>query len=264
METAMACQACGGAAVSLMGCNPCGGWEVLTSRVATVYDNSAHGEDHSLVRALGDHLLLDAIMDGVTRRGGGQAARLVGDALATAPLTSADDVVSALAETNHRLYQMGLGRFLLTTVSTALCRDSTLSVVGVGDSPVFLIRSNTLHQLSNSVRGVFLGGRTPLVDLYRTEVTIEPGDRLILATDGVTDNITNRKLVDIVDSSASPDEAAEQLRRVMVTRFAEGQPPGPLRERVRYDDWTAIIRFFSIAGNEGSPESPGGAAAKVR
>jgi serine/threonine protein phosphatase PrpC len=209
-------------------------------------------------------LLLDAVMDGVTRRGGGQAARLLVDALATAPLTSADDVVTALEEMNHRLYQMGLGRFLLTTVSTALCRDSKLSVVGIGDSPVFLIRSKALQQLSHPVRGVFLGGRTPLVDLYRTEVTIEPDDRLILATDGVTDNITNRELVDIVNSSASPDAAAEQLRRVMVTRFAQSQPPEPLRERVRYDDWTAIIRFFSMAGDEGSPESPGGAAAKVR
>lgn len=227
---------------------PSGGAGVLTSTVATLHDNSAHGEDNYLVRALGDHAFLDAVMDGVSRRGGGQASRLLVDALAAAPLTSADDVVAVLEEANHQLYQMGWGRFLLTTVAAALCLDGKLSVVGAGDSPVFLIRSDSCQQLSNDVPGVFIGARKQLVNLYRAEVTIEPGDRLVLATDGVTDNVTRSELVEIVRHTASPQEAAEQLSTIMTTRYAGGRLPEPLGGSFRDDDRTAIFRFFSAAG----------------
>jgi serine/threonine protein phosphatase PrpC len=221
---------------------------VLTSRVATLQDNSAHGEDHYLVRAMGKHALLDAIMDGVTRRGGRQATQLLVDALAVAALTSAGDMVAVLEQVNQQLYQIGGGRFLLTTVSAALCLDGKLSVVGVGDSSAFLIRSDTFQQLCSPMRGVFLGAGAQLQGLYRTEMTIEPGDRLVLATDGLTDNVTSSELVDIVRHTASPDEAAGQLSTIMATRSAGGRPPASLGGRFRYDDWTAIIRFFGAPG----------------
>jgi serine/threonine protein phosphatase PrpC len=232
--------------------------------VVTLHDNSAHGEDNYLVRALGDHVLLDAVMDGVTRRGGGRATRLLVDALTVAPLTSVDDLVAALEEVNQHLYQIGGGRFLLTTVSAALCSDDKLSFVGVGDSPIFLIRANAFQQLSSPVRGVFLGACAQLVNLYRAEVTVEAGDRLVLVTDGVTDNIMSSELVEIVRSTTSPDEAAEQLRTIMAARSAGGRLPAPLRRRFRYDDWTAIVRFFSTPGHEGLPESPGRTDMSVR
>ncbi len=231
----------------MIGCIPLGGSAVLISTVAIRQDNSAHGEDNYLVRAMDGHASLDAIMDGVTRRGGRQATRLLLDALALAPLLSAGDTVAVLEKVNHQLYQIGGGRFLLTTVSTALCLDGKLSIVGVGDSSAFVIRSDTSQQLYSPMRGVFLGARAQLMGLYRAEVTIEPGDRLVLTTDGVTDNITSSELVEIVRRTASPDEAAEQLSTIMARRAAEEWTPTPLRGRFRDDDWTAIVRFFSAA-----------------
>jgi serine/threonine protein phosphatase PrpC len=235
---------------------------VLTSRVATLQDNSAHGEDGYLVRALSEHTLLDAVMDGVTRRGGAQATRLLVDALAAATLTSAQDLVAVLEQVNHQLYQIGAGRFLLTTISAALCLDGKLSVVGVGDSRVFLIRSDTFRQFYSPMRGVFLGARAQLPELYRAEVTIEPGDRLLLVTDGVTDNIPSGELADIVLSATSPQEAAEQISTIMAIRSAGGPLSTPLQGGFRHDDWTAILRFFSAAGHEGPPKDLGRTDAK--
>ncbi len=192
---------------------------MLTSRVATLQDNSAHGEDNFLIRELGDHAFLDAIMDGVTRRAGKRAARLVVDALAAARLISAGDLIAVLEKLNQQLHDIGGGGFLLTTVSTALYLDGKLTVTGVGDSSAFLVRSNAFQQLYTARRGVFLGAAAQLQGLYRIEMAIEPGDRLVLATDGITDNITSSELAEVIRHSASPDEAAGQLRTIMVTRL---------------------------------------------
>jgi serine/threonine protein phosphatase PrpC len=225
---------------------------VLSSTVATLHNNSAHGEDHYLMRALGDHAVLDAVMDGVTRRGGGQASRRLADNLAAAPLTSADDVVAVLEEVNRQLYQTGGGQFLLTTVAAALCMCEKLFIVGAGDSSVLLVRSESRQQLYQGIRGGFIGARKQLVDLYRAEVTIEPGDRVVLATDGVTDNVTACELVEIMRRAVWPDEAAGQLHSLLTTRQAEGRLPGPLGGRFRDDDWTAIVRFFEATSTRAS------------
>ena len=237
---------------------------MLTSGVAIVQDNSAHGEDNYLVRTIGEQAFLDAIMDGVTRRGGKQATQWVVDALAAATLTSAGDLVAVLEQVNLQLYERGGGGFLLTTVSVALCLHGKLSVAGVGDSSAFLIRSGTFQQLCSPIRGVLLGAAARLQGLYRTETTIAPGDRLLLATDGITDNVTSRELVEIVRHSASPDEAAGRLKAVMATRSAGNRLPASAAGRFRSDDWTALVRFFSAPRQEAPCKNPGGADIEAR
>jgi serine/threonine protein phosphatase PrpC len=229
--------------------------DVVISWVATLRDNSAHGEDNYLIRAVGEHGALDAIMDGVTRRGGRQATQLVVEALSVARLTSTGDLVAVLEKVNQQLYDIGGGSLLLTTVAAALSMDDKLSVAGVGDSSAFLIRTNTFQQLYSSRHGVFLGSHAQLQGFYCTEMTIESGERLVLATDGITDNMTSSELVEVVRHSASPEEAVAQLRTIMVTRSARARSAAaPLRGRFRPDDWSAIVRFFETTGQEDSPE----------
>ena len=227
---------------------------MFTSGVATLQDNSAHGEDRYLVRDLDGHARLDAVMDGVTGRRGGQASAAVADALAAVRLTCPEDLVAVLEEVNRRLYQVGRGRFLLTTVSAALSLGGRLYVVGTGDSPVLRVRSDSFDQLSSRMGDLLpagvartIGASHQLVHLYRAEVALEPGDRLLLATDGVTDNVASCELVEIIRSGASPDDAAAQLKTIMTARQAEGRLPAPLRRGFRRDDWTAIVRFFRAA-----------------
>jgi serine/threonine protein phosphatase PrpC len=225
---------------------------MLTSTVAILHDNTAHGEDNYFVRRLHDHATLDAIMDGVTGRGGREASQEVVNALAAAMPTSPEAIVAVLEELNQRFYQISLGRFLLTTASVALCLGNQLHVVSVGDSPVWLIRPDTMQLLSGDTRGFVhigiaraLGMQKTLRQLRRVDVEIVPGDRLVLATDGITDNMTQDELADMVRCAASPAAAMEQIQALMASRRAKGVLPEQLGGRFRNDDLTAILRFFS-------------------
>lgn len=225
---------------------------MLASSVAILLDNSVHGEDNYLTRDLGNNAFLDAVMDGVTGHGGKEASRSLMEALAEAPLKSAEDVVALLAETNDEFYQAGGGRFLLTTVSAALFLDGRLYVIGAGDSSVFLIAPHSVEQLSGRVGGFLhvgvaraIGAGPQLANLSRTEVDVPPGARLVLATDGLTDNLHIDELAAMVRRAASAGEAAAQINSVVTTRIKEGRVPEILGRRFRHDDRTAIFRFFS-------------------
>jgi protein phosphatase len=224
---------------------------MVTSTVATLHDNSIHGEDTFLIRDLGPNAFLDAVMDGVTGHGGEEASRSISEALASAKLASVEDMVAVLEEVNQEFFLAGGGRFLLTTVSAALFLDGRLYVVSAGDSPVFLIRSGAFHQLSGRVGGFLpVGaaravGAQELLQLTRTEAAIEPGDRLVLATDGVSDNLLAAELAEIVRTVAMPQEAVQRVNDMIEARLREGRMPGPQGGRLRHDDRTAIFRFFS-------------------
>ena len=227
---------------------------MLTSTVAMMQDNAAHGEDNYVIRQLDDYATLDAVMDGVTGRGGREASQEVANDLNAEPLTSPEAIVALLEDINQRFYQISLGRFLLTTASVALCLGERLHVVSVGDSPVWLIRPDEMQLLSSDARGFVhvgvsraLGIQKTLRQLRRSEVELAPGDRLVLATDGVTDNLTQDELGDLVRSAASPDEAVAQLQALIAARRAEGVLPAQLGSRFRNDDQTAIVRFFDTA-----------------
>ena len=224
---------------------------MLSSNVATFQDNSAHGEDAYLTRDLGDNNFLDAVMDGVTGHGGEEASQSVLEALSAAPLASPEDVVEVLDEVNQEFHQVGGGRFLLTTVSVALYLNGSLHVISAGDSPVYLINPDSHLQLSGRVGGFLhmgvaqaIGASAGLENLSRTEAEIKPGTRLVLATDGVSDNITIEELVEFVRNSASPEDAAQRVHGVVAARIEAGVLPEQLGRRFRHDDRTAIFRHF--------------------
>src|SRR5215813_6056142 len=178
---------------------------MLTTTVAILHDNTSHGEDHYVVRTLDDNAFLDAVMDGVTGRRGWEASQTLAEALTAAPLTSPADLLAVLEDVNDQLYRRGWGHFLLTTVAAALCLDNTLYTVGAGDSPIVLIRSETSQLLSSRASGFSplgparaIGISQHLGNLHRTEVTLVPGDRVVLATDGVMEIIPRDELVALV------------------------------------------------------------------
>jgi serine/threonine protein phosphatase PrpC len=221
---------------------------MITSTVAILHDNTGHGEDQYVVRTLDNNAFLDAVMDGVTGRRGWEASQIMAEALAAAPLTSPADLMAVLEDVNDQLYRRGWGRFLLTTLAAALFLDGTLYTMGAGDSPIVLIRSETSQLLSSRTSGFSplgparaIGVSQQLGNLHRTEVTIEPGDRVVLATDGVMDTVPRDELVEIVRGVASPDATVQQLHTLLTTRQAQAQARGETRR----DDWTAIVRFFS-------------------
>lgn len=224
---------------------------MVASTFATLQDNSSHGEDNLLSRDLGNGDFLDVVMDGVTGHGGAEASRELGEALAESQADSIDAIAKTINDVNEEFFGVGAGRFLLTTVSAALYRSGRLHVVAAGDSPVVIVTADSHERISGRLGGFLhvgvakaVGAAEVLGEMPRRDVDVKPGDRLVLATDGVTDNMDVEELADIVRNSASPDEAAGRIEEIIAGRLVEGRVPERLGVRFRRDDRTAIIRFF--------------------
>ncbi len=225
---------------------------MLASSVATLQDLSAHGDDNYLSRDLGNDSFLDVVMDGVTGHGGEEASRTLKEALAETTVNSIDDVEDTIKEINDEFFQVGGGRFLLTTVSAALFREGRLQVLGAGDSPLFLVGPDSVQQLAGRIGGFLhvgvaraVGAAAGLANLARADVEVAPGSRLVIATDGLTDNILIDELADLIRRASSPQEAAQEIEGRIVKYIEEGTLPARLGRRFRRDDRTAIFRFFA-------------------
>ncbi len=224
---------------------------MVASTFSTLIDNSAHGEDSLLTRDLGNGDFLDVVMDGVTGHGGADASRELAEALAACPADTIDDIASTISEVNDEFFGVGGGRFLLTTVSAALFRGGRLYVTAAGDSPIVMITPDSHERLCGRTGGFLhvgvakaIGAAESLAQMTQRDLTVQSGSRLVLATDGITDNMDIGELADIVRHSVTPDEATARIEEIIAGRLVEGRVPEKLGVRFRYDDRTLIIRFF--------------------
>ena len=224
---------------------------MLASTVTTMQDNSAHGEDSFVNKDLGNGEFLDVVMDGVTGHGGGQASTELKEALESGDLNNAEDIVRLLAEMNEDFYSVGAGRFLLTTVSAVLGRGDKIQIVSAGDSPVFLINKEGYQKLSGHAGGFLhvgvaraIGASEKMSEPAQVEITPSAGDRILLATDGITDNMTIEELAEVIRDASTPEQASATIEETIKERLQEGRVPETIGVRFRYDDRTGIIRFF--------------------
>ena len=220
------------------------------SNYTTFQDNTTHGEDSFLVRDLGGDNYLDVVLDGVTGHGGGEASRGVADALGDAPMNSVEDLLGVIEEQNSEFYQVGGGRFLLTTITAVLCLDGSTHVVHAGDSPFYLVKADSHQQISGRIGGLMRPGSTKVIgsteslDMNVVEVFPETGDRILLATDGVSDNLSAGELVEIIRAGKSPQEVIISIEDMIKERLEGGTVPHQMGGRYRHDDQTGIIRFL--------------------
>ena len=224
---------------------------MLASAVANFLDNSSHGEDSFLIRDLGGGQFLDAVMDGVTGHGGAEASQSLVEALTSAEITSPDDIVKILEELNDEFFQVGGGRFLLTTVSAALFLDGQMYILSAGDSPVYIMNGESVQQLTGRIGGFLhvgvakaVGAASNLSNLVKLDFAVEPGTRLVLATDGVSDNVQTAELAEMVQGASDPEAASHLVNSTIESRLEVGHIPEQLGRRFRHDDRTAIFRFF--------------------
>ena len=187
---------------------------------------------------------LFAIADGM---GGAQAGE-VASGLAAAVLEEATGeergearVAALIQEANRRVFQRsnedaatsGMG----TTMTVALVdnSDGTIAFGHVGDSRAYRIRGGALEQLTDDhslvgelVRSGRLSpeeaethpqrsvitralGTEPDVDIDTFTVDAEPDDIYLLCSDGLTDMISTREILSVVEASPDLDEAARHL-----------------------------------------------------
>ena len=223
---------------------------MITSSYHTFQDNSSHGEDSFLVKDLGNNVFLDVVLDGVTGHGGGEASQNVAQALSTATISSMDNVIEILSEMNSDFYQVGGGKYLLTTASIALYRENTIDILNAGDSPIYHITPDTHQRISSNLGGILRTGGTKLIGadselhISQKQLDLNPGDKVVVASDGVSDNVSLEELLNIVRSSQSPDQASETIKQLIDEHLELGLAPQITGSRYRHDDQTAIIRFF--------------------
>lgn len=184
---------------------------------------------------------LIAVADGMGGHlGGGTAAGMAVDALrGVGSTTDPTALLAALKEANRAIARAatddpdltGMG----TTATAALLEDGILYLVHVGDSRAYLIREGRIIQVtqdhsvvaemvrrgalsadaaeSHPARHVITRalGVDADIDIDALRVDLEPGDVVLLCTDGLSGPVTNDEMLGVVQASLTLEDAAEQL-----------------------------------------------------
>jgi serine/threonine protein phosphatase PrpC len=236
--------------------------ELPNGRAAAYHDNSCHGEDAYVSRELNHQVVLDAVLDGATGRGGGDASAYVASLLRAEALETVDGLTTLLEIANERLFQRGRGRFFLTTASVALKIGSQLHVVSIGDSPVFLVRDRDIVPLTPTASGRSFQGMTTVLGhrerlSYRvTSTDLRAGDRLVLASDGFIENIAPSELVALLEHASSPEAAVSALWQLLSEKKRLNKGRIDDGSGFRHDDATAIIRYLGRSPLPEAASSP--------
>ena len=148
-------------------------------------------------------------------------------------LLRADACVYAAASQDRGLRGMG------TTLTMAFSLDADLFVAHVGDSRCYLLRGGVLLQLTrddtlvqqmvetgiltpetaaeHALRHVItnvVGGPSPGLQAEVHHTRLEPGDLLLLCTDGLSGMLPDDRIATVLQSCAGPQDACHQLVRL--------------------------------------------------
>ncbi|HEY7983680.1 MAG TPA: protein phosphatase 2C domain-containing protein [Ktedonobacterales bacterium] len=152
-----------------------------------------------------------------------------------------------------------LGRTTGTTLTALLALGGRAALLHVGDSRAYLLRGGTLQQLTqdHTLHARMKAAEHPLLDdpqfamprnlLYRSlgqsdevefdvrDVSLTAGDRLLLCSDGLWDDVDDARITAVLGGAAEPRAAARAL--VSAADAAGGR-----------DNSTALVLFVESAG----------------
>lgn len=142
----------------------------------------------------------------------------------------ANGEIMALGELDPNCRSMG------TTIVFVVQVGGELFIGGVGDSRVYLLRDEKLHQLTTdhsltqalvdagtitpeealthrykNVLYRYLGTKDGSAGTQAQQLAPQPQDRIILCSDGVTDGIPDEKLQELLSQYDDPQQAAEEI-----------------------------------------------------
>jgi len=219
---------------------------------AVYFDNSTHGDDRYIARILGPNSVLDAVFDGVSGGGqGAQASELTERIFREASRIEEQEDVKRLLESAHSELS-GASRIHLTTATVALKVGNQLYVINVGDSPAYLFRDGRVEELTVLDKDPYslamitqaIGDGEEL-DYHENQVSLEPGNILVLATDGITDNIYPDEFYErTIKGIKNPEEALGRLEELLKEKERNDEGREDFFRRFKSDDRAAIIRFF--------------------
>lgn len=130
-----------------------------------------------------------------------------------------------LSATNSWLHSQGQMRYssvkgMVSTLSVLVVKSNTVHLFHVGDSRVYLLRHNTLEQLTRDHRlwvsndKSYLNramGIEPHLEVDYRSLPLEPGDRFLLSTDGLHDFIDDAPLKTLLSLDDDLDTIAKNL-----------------------------------------------------
>ena len=146
-----------------------------------------------------------------------------------AAIVDANERIAARSMAEPRLLGMG------TTLTLALIRDATLVLGHVGDSRAYLLREGVLRQLTDDhswvgemVRRGEITAAEAAVHPHRSvitkalgtegaaepdllEVALEPGDRVLLCSDGLSGMVSDQGIEEVLRQAEGPQAAADGL-----------------------------------------------------
>jgi PPM family protein phosphatase len=212
---------------------------------------SGSASDVGRVRSVNEDLALEsltlfAVADGMGGHAGGEiAARTAIDTL-KAEFTrrpSADGLAEAVHEANRSVWEKGradpelrgMGTTLIAAGLVATDEGDRLVIANVGDSRAYRLHGQDLIQLTidHSVAEELVArgelseeeaathphrhiltralGVSPTVDVDLWEVVPEEGDRFVLCSDGLTNEVPAERIANVLTGSREPQEAADAL-----------------------------------------------------
>ena len=223
---------------------------ISNGNCAHYFDNRYHGDDAWLSKTIGRYSVLDVVLDGVSTGNGGKASSFVKEKLKKYNITEYEEIIRLLQEANSELYEEGKG-WLTTKITVSFKKENTLHLINAGDSPAYLIRDGKIIEISTPDRDskkpnvvTSVVGMEKCIDYHLNEIELKPYDRLILATDGITDNVYPDEILKIVSSKTTPKEAIEDLKELMKIKRATKKGRHDVFGLFKEDDATARIRYF--------------------
>lgn len=192
--------------------------------------------------------ILAAIADGIGGAAGGAEAAQIAVDVAADFAGSPQELSSIFVEAVERIKQAASADDALakmgTTLTVVLIESSVAYVAHVGDTRAYHLRGRGLNTLTKDQtevaellrrgvlndrqakryprRNVLLSALTAKADydVHLAEATIEPGDRLVLMTDGVYQRVMRGTILNLALGSATVSEFAERLK----TEVASAEP----------------------------------------
>jgi serine/threonine protein phosphatase PrpC len=139
--------------------------------------------------------------------------------------TSAQRVLEAtnswLHSQTRSQYAYDKDRGYVCTLSAVVIKSTTAHLFHIGDSRIYRLSGNTLEQLTNDHRIVinsqqsYLGralGVNPQIEIDYQMQRLEEGDVFVLATDGIYEHLSARRIAKLVnDGAADLDQVAKTI-----------------------------------------------------
>jgi protein phosphatase len=187
-----------------------------------------------------DHLVV--VADGTGARGGGEIASALAVAIVDAAFSgrSSSELEAAVRAANVAVFERAAADSRMTGMATTLCAvgltdDGALVVVNVGDSRAYLLRDGSLRQLTTDHRLVTelvqqgklsadearnhpqrsiitrVVGVSPTVEVDTTIQQAALGDRLLLCSDGLVNEVADNQIQPLLEQDTDPGVVADAL-----------------------------------------------------